>query len=199
MINNRVTQMIKKSNKNRKYSEGLLDTETIINNLKICPGQSILDAGCGSGYMSKRFSELVGNTGTVYALDPDKEAIINLQKEVDNTSIKPLVGDITKTTGLENSSIDLVFLLAVFHIFSTSQISGFEKEIRRILKPRAMLAIINIDKKETPIGPPQEMRYSPEELRQRISLVPVKNIRVGEYFYMQLFENDQLFMIDPGI
>jgi len=178
----------KETNKMRKCSEGLLDVEMILNNLQIYPGQTILDAGCGNGYMSKRFSELVGNNGRVYALDPDKEAINNLKKEVEKTNIEPLVGDITKTTELKDCSIDLIYLSTVFHIFSDDQVVHFEKEIKRILRPKAKLAIVNIKKENTPFGPPIEMRSSPEELKQKLSFTPKQLIEVGEYFYMQIFE-----------
>ncbi len=50
-----------------KFSEGLLNNETILAKLNICVGQTILDAGCGNGYMAKKFSELVGKTGKIYA------------------------------------------------------------------------------------------------------------------------------------
>jgi ubiquinone/menaquinone biosynthesis C-methylase UbiE len=62
-------------NETKKFSEGLLDDEIILKNLKITLGQTILDAGCGNGYMAKKFSVLVGNAGKIYALDPDKESI----------------------------------------------------------------------------------------------------------------------------
>ena len=174
-------------NDTRKFSEGLLDNETILKNLKINIGQTILDAGCGNGYMAKKFSVLVGNTGKIYALDPDKESINRLRKEVEKTNIEALVGDITKTTQIKKCSIDLVYLSTVFHIFSDTQIVGFEKEIKRILKPRAKLAIINIKKENTPFGPPVEMRSSPEELRQKLSFTPRELIEVSEHFYMQIF------------
>ncbi len=172
-----------------KFSEGLLNDETILANLNICAGQTILDAGCGNGYMAKKFSELVGNTGKVYALDPDKGSIANLKKEVEDTNIEAFVGDITKQTGLKTSSIDLVYLSTVFHIFSESQIEGFVAEIKRIIKSKALLVIVNIKKDYTPFGPPVEMRSSPEELRQKVSLIPKKLFEVSEHFYMQLFEN----------
>jgi ubiquinone/menaquinone biosynthesis C-methylase UbiE len=174
-------------NETRKFSEGLLDDEIILKNLRINLGQTILDAGCGNGYMAKKFSVLVGNTGKIYALDPDKESIDKLRKEVEKTNIEAFVGDITKTTAIEKSSVDLVYLSTVFHIFSDSQIVGFEKEVKRILKPRAKLAIINIKKENTPFGPPLEMRSSPEELRQKLSFTPRELIEVGQHFYMQIF------------
>jgi 2-hydroxy-6-oxonona-2,4-dienedioate hydrolase len=40
-----------------------------------------LDAGCGNGYMSKEFSKLVNNTGKVYTLDSEKEAIERLKEK----------------------------------------------------------------------------------------------------------------------
>jgi ubiquinone/menaquinone biosynthesis C-methylase UbiE len=172
-----------------KFSEGLLNDKTILANLNICTGQTILDAGCGNGYMAKKFSELVGNTGKIYALDPDRGSIANLKKEVEKTNIEAFVGDITKPTGLKASSVDLVYLSTVFHIFSKSQIIGFLSEIKRILKPNARLAIVNIKKEDTPFGPPLEMRSSPEELRKKVPIAPILLIEVSEHFYMQVFEN----------
>ena len=172
-----------------KFSEGLLNDEKILANLDICGGQTILDAGCGNGYMAIKFSELVGKTGKIYALDPDKQSIANLKKEVELTNIEAFVGDITKPTRLKTASIDLVYLSTVFHIFSESQTEEFVTEIKRILKPNARLAIVNIKKEDTVFGPPVEMRSSPEELRQKVSLLPKMLIEINEYFYMQLFEN----------
>ena len=77
----------------------------------------------------------------------------------------------------------------MFHIFSKRQIEGFVGEIKRILKPNARLAIVNINKEDTPFGPPVEMRSSPEELKQKVPLIHKMLIEVGDHFYMQLFEN----------
>ncbi len=174
------------------FSEGLLNYEIIIENLNISTGQTVLDAGCGNGYMAKNFSKLVGNTGKIYALDPDNRLIASLKKEIGKESnIIAFVGDITKRTELKDSSVDLVYLSTVFHIFSDIQIAGFENEVNRILKHEAQLAIININKEDTPFGPPVEMRSSPEELTQKLSFVPGKLIEVGEYFYLQLFIKKQ--------
>jgi ubiquinone/menaquinone biosynthesis C-methylase UbiE len=174
-----------------KFSEGLLNDEKILANLDICAGQTILDAGCGNGYMTKKFSELVGNTGKIYALDPDERSIANLKNEIEKTNIEAFVGDITKPTGLKAASIDLVYLSTVFHIFSESQIEDFVAEIKRILKPKARLAIVNIKKEDTPFGPPVEMRSSPEELRRKVPLTPKILVEVSEHFYMQVFEDTQ--------
>jgi len=173
--------------KKRKFSEGLLDEKKIKDELKIATGQTILDAGCGNGYMAKKFSPLVGKTGRIFALDSDKGFINILKEEVEGTNITALIGDITKSTIFQDRSVDMIYLSNVFHIFSKTQVEYFSKEANRILKPEGVLAIVNIKKIETVFGPPLEMRYSPEELIKNVKLHPSKLVDVGKYFYMQLF------------
>jgi len=172
-------------------TERFLDKETILRELDISPGQTILDVGCGDGYMSREFSRALNNTGKVYALDRPREVIEKLEKETNGTNISPIRGDITKNTGFEDSSIDLVYLSTVFHIFTEEQLGDFQNEAKRILRPGGKLAIVEIEKRETPLGPPQDMRVSPEELKQLIRMNPLSLVQVGEYFYMQTFENGE--------
>lgn len=171
-----------------KSSEKFLNKEIILQELNILPEQTILDAGCGNGYMSKEFSRILTATGKVYALDPDQKAIDALREETKETNITPILGDITQKTEIAAGSVDLVYLATVLHGFAKSQIDGFLKEVRRLLKPNGILAIIEIKKEPTPFGPPLDMRFSPQELREAIPLIPKKLMEVGEFFYMQLFE-----------
>lgn len=174
-----------------KSSESYLNKDIVLKELNILSGQTILDAGCGNGYMSKNFSKILGNTGKVYAFDPDQVAIDILKKETEGTNIKPIEGDISKKTQIEASSIDLIYLSTVFHGFSKDQIDGFQKEAKRLLKPNGKLAIVEIKKEKTPFGPPLEIRFSPDELKKAITLMPISFVEVGEYFYMQVFKNLQ--------
>ena len=153
------------------------------------PGQTILDAGCGNGYMSKEFSRLVGGTGKVYALDPDEIGIAAIRKETEGTNIVTMVADITTPTGLPASTFDLIYLSTVVHGFSPQQMRGFRAEATRLLAPRGRLAIVEIVKRATPFGPPLERRLSPEELKNALGLESVALVEVGEHFYMQIFEN----------
>jgi len=172
-----------------KSSERFIEKEIILRELNVLHGQTILDAGCGNGYMSKEFSRVLNNTGKVYALDPDREAIEALRWETEGTNINAMIGDITQTTPIEGSSIDLIYLSTVLHGFSKDQIADFQKEAKRLLKPNGRLAIVEIHKQETPFGPPLDIRFSPEELKRTINLLPKSLVEVGQYFYMQIFEN----------
>jgi ubiquinone/menaquinone biosynthesis C-methylase UbiE len=180
-----------KSHKHKgKFTEGLLDNELILKELNIKSGQTILDAGCGNGYMSKLFSDEVSQFGKVYALDPDKYFIEILESETQGTNIRAIVGDITRPTTLKESSVDLIYISTVIHAFSGKEMQGFLTEAQRLLKPGALLAVVEIEKKETPFGPPLELRYSPEELKEIVPLTSVNTVQVAEHFYMQIFRNE---------
>ena len=174
-----------------KFSEGLLDKKPILNSLHIQSGQTILDAGCGTGYMSRAFSSEVTDSGTVYALDHDKHFIGVLRKETQGTNIEVMECDITKPIQMDRSSVDFIYISTVIHAFSRQQVQAFLGEVKRLLKPEGMLAIVEIEKKETSFGPPLDMRFSPEELKKVVPLVPLDTIQVGEHFYMQLFKNTE--------
>ncbi len=183
------TSMEEKHNHRGKSTEDRLDKELILNALNIQAGQTVLDAGCGNGYMSKVFSNAVTQSGKVYSLDPDKYVIDALKKEILGTNIEAMEGDITTQTPFEPASVDLIYVSAVIHGFSKEQMQNFLQEVKRLLKPTALLAIVEIEKKETPFGPPLKIRFSPDELKDIIPLAPMNTIPVGEHFYMQIFEN----------
>jgi ubiquinone/menaquinone biosynthesis C-methylase UbiE len=174
-----------------KSSEKLLNKEKILNALNITQGQTILDAGCGNGYMAKEFAKSMKKTGKVYAMDTDNASIEALRATLESNTIEAITGDITSNTRLAPSSVDLVYLSTVLHGFSEKQMQGFIKEVQRLLKPKGILAILEIKKKDTPFGPPLSIRLSPEELKEKMPFVSKSTIDINEYFYMQIFEKPQ--------
>ena len=108
-----------------KFTEGLLNNEVILKALNIKPGQTILDAGCGNGYMSKLFSEKVSPLGKVYALDPDQHFIEILKNKSLGSNIEALTADITRPSQLRQSSVDLIYISTVIHGFSREQMQNF--------------------------------------------------------------------------
>lgn len=170
-----------------KSSESLLDKNIILKSLNILSGQTILDAGCGNGYMAKEFSKLVSKSGRVYAIDSHEQSIEQLKSETDGSNIIAIDSDITQKTDIEDSSVDFIYLSTVFHGFTDSQRERFLKEIKRILKPNGVLAIVEINKSDTPFGPPMDIRYSPEELVKAVALENSVLTKIGAHFYMQTF------------
>ena len=178
-----------KSHQHRgKFTEGLLNKEVILKALNIRAGQTVLDAGCGNGYMAKLFSNEVSQEGKVYALDPDSHFIDVLKNETQGTNIKAIVADITRPTEIAPASVDLIYISAVIHGFSKKQMQAFLKEADRLLKTAGILAIVEIEKKEMPFGPPLKIRFSPEELKEIVPMNPLDTVKVSEHFYLQMFQ-----------
>lgn len=175
-----------------KSSEQLINRDAVLNALAICPGQIIVDAGCGNGYMAVAFAKQLGSQGRVFAVDPDEETIDNLKKEIRDLPvslpIQAMVADITRPLDIDALSVDLIYLSTVLHGFSEDQVNGFQREVHRLLKPGGRLAIVEIKKEKTPFGPPMEMRFSPEELKNTIHLAPGPYVEAGRYLYLQIFE-----------
>lgn len=172
-----------------KSSEGLMDKKEVINALDIKEGQTILDSGCGDGFMSKEFAKLVKSTGKVYAMDVDETAIEHLRKTAGTDTIRPIVDDITARTKLEESSVDLIYTSNVLHGFTESQMTGFLSEIQRLLKPGGILAVLEFKKENSPFGPPLNIRISPAELKDKIPLTLLKTADISDYFYLNLFQS----------
>ena len=63
--------------------------------LGIAPGKTVADIGAGSGWFTVRAAKRVGDTGTVYAVDINPEAIryINSRIHKENLrNVKPILG-----------------------------------------------------------------------------------------------------------
>lgn len=170
-----------------KSSESILDKNIILEALKVHSGQTIFDAGCGNGYMSKEFAKLVGSNGKVYSIDIHEESINQFKKDINESNIVVMLCDITKKTSVDDASVELVYLSTVFHGFTALEREGFLSETKRILKDKGVLAIVEINKKNTPFGPPTDIRFSPEELVKAVDLKSKNLVPIGDYFYMQTF------------
>lgn len=170
-----------------KTTEGRIDQAAVLAALAVTPGQTVLDAGCGSGYMARAFAPLVGVQGRVIALDPDREAIDTLTESNKGTIIEPHVGDITRDTGLPEHSVDVIYLSMVAHGFSPEQMRSFGAEAARLLKPQGRLAIVEIKKTDTPFGPPMDIRLDAADLAGMLKLTPGRYTDLGPYFYLQIF------------
>jgi ubiquinone/menaquinone biosynthesis C-methylase UbiE len=169
-----------------KSSESLIDKKPVLEALEIQKGQIILDAGCGDGYMTKEFLKKLKGTGKVYALDPDEESIKKLKNEIANENCEVSLGRITVETSIRETSLDLIYLSTVIHGFSGEEIISFRKEAKRILKKDGRLAILEIKKEETPLGPPMNLRFSSEELEAKLEMTTIRTVDIGDYFYLQI-------------
>ena len=87
--------------------------------LKIKPGDAVADIGAGTGYYTRRLSKLVGDKGTVYAVDIQQEMLDLLTNKLAAShikNVKPVLGELTDPK-LPRASIDLALMVDVYHEF----------------------------------------------------------------------------------
>lgn len=154
-------------------SFALHDPEVIFRELKLKEGDLFLDLGCGAGDYAFYASRIIGSSGTVHALDKWPEVISSLISKANSmgiNNIKAIPCDITGLLPIENASIDTCLVATVLHIPDIAKnVNNLLKEIRRILKPEGLIAVIEIKKEDMPFGPPVHMRLSPEDVEEMLS------------------------------
>ncbi len=104
----------------------------------ICEGEVVLDYGCGIGSYSIPAAELVGESGTVYALDIHPLAVERVKKRAEESGLSNVTTILTHTpTGLEDESVDWILLYDVLHMVKSR--AALLRELYRVLKPTGTL------------------------------------------------------------
>ncbi|MDT3427062.1 ubiquinone/menaquinone biosynthesis C-methylase UbiE [Paenibacillus forsythiae] len=114
---------------NSQFNNGTL----LVEKLEVKPGQSILDIGSGTGRLGRHINELIGDTGSFLGIDPLEERvkIANDKNRHGNTVYR--IGVAEDLGFIPDSSIDIIYLNAVFHwVIDKEQAL---REIYRVLKP----------------------------------------------------------------
>jgi len=99
----------------------------------IKPGWTVLDFGCGPGQYSVAAAKVVGDTGSVQALDLHPTALDMVEKKAASLNlgnIDTIYSDLH--TGLEKESVDAVLLFDVLH--GRREIRSLLDELHRVLK-----------------------------------------------------------------
>ena len=65
----------------------------IIKELEIYEGSTVLDLGCGTGYLTKVLSECIGPKGKIVAVDPDRERLEIAREKYSSSNIEYIQAD----------------------------------------------------------------------------------------------------------
>jgi len=119
----------------------------ILKDIRINPGDTVLDFGCGPGSYSVAIAELLRGTGKIFAIDTHPLAIkkvcqIARKKKLQN--IQTILSDCD--TGLPSNSVDVILLYYIFNDLENSD--RVIRELHRVLKPEGLLSFseYNINK-----------------------------------------------------
>ncbi len=169
------------------------DPDNVFQELDLKEGDSFADLGCGPGDYSIGASRIVGESGTVYAVDKWKYLIDGLKAEAKSqgvANIEAMVADITEPLPMADDAVDACLLATVIHtLHSAKEARAIFNEIHRILRPSGRLGIIECKKEDQPFGPPVEMRLSHVQVENMVIPCGFKKIRLVDlsFNYLILF------------
>ncbi len=108
-------------------------------------GQVVLDFGCGPGNYAIPAGKIVGNKGKVYALDKDAYKLKELAQRAKSDGLKNIETIETggePSSGLEDSSVDVVLLYDIFWYFPVTdpRLPRLLKEAYRVLRDDGLMS-----------------------------------------------------------
>jgi ubiquinone/menaquinone biosynthesis C-methylase UbiE len=133
-----------------KIRDALKPRKNIIEEVGIKQGFKVLDFGCGPGGYVLPVSEIIGETGKLYALDVLPVAIDMVKNLVKKNNLKNVETILSNcNTGLANDSIDVVLLYDTFHDLDNQ--NAVLQELHRVLKPNGTLSFSDHHMKDADI------------------------------------------------
>jgi len=126
------------------FRRRLQPPDKIMQRSGIRKGMRVLEVGCGSGAYTTFVARAVGEEGKVYALDIQPEMLEQLEHKLakpENEDIKniELVNSSAYDLPFDDGSLDLVYMVTVLQEIPDP--SKALQQIRRVLKPRGILAV----------------------------------------------------------
>lgn len=138
------TPPLKFAVKRQEMRGNYVQFKTIIDELGITEGMTILDIGSGPGAASFLFAEKLRGSGEVFATDIREDFVNYIAEEAKRRGLTNLFSAQVKEDGLDDfygkHRYDLVFAANVYHCIS-NRIEYFG-ELRKLLKPDARLVLI---------------------------------------------------------
>jgi ubiquinone/menaquinone biosynthesis C-methylase UbiE len=134
--------------------------EQILQNIGIREGMSFVDLGCNDGFFTIPAAQIIGNTGRVYGLDINQQAIDSLKNKLQIINYKNYQLKCAKAEEMAFSDgiADIVFLGTVLHDFMDPL--KVLSNAKKLLKNKGILVNLDWQKKDTKLGPPLEIRFS---------------------------------------
>jgi predicted methyltransferase len=119
-----------------------LHINDVMDILGVEPGRTVADIGAGSGWFTVRAAKRVTNTGEVYAVDINPEAIDYINNRVHKEQLKNVKTILSKPDNpeLPADSINAVLFLKAYHEVANPVV--LMRNLRVSLKPGARVGII---------------------------------------------------------
>lgn len=118
----------------------------IVAALKLEDKQRVADIGAGTGFFSELLARAVGPNGQVWALDISPKFIEHMQDRFAKADLSQIdvMENSDRSTGLAESSVDLVFICDVYHHFEYPK--AMLENLAYVLRWRGSLVIVDFER-----------------------------------------------------
>ena len=172
--------------KNKRF----LDPSEILPYAGIKKDEVVADFGCGNGFYPIAAGKLVGENGTVYAVDVQNESLEATMSAARHNGLKNIYtirhNMEQPGTPIKDQVCDAVILSGILHLAHLQK--NILRECYRVLKSGGKVVVIEWKKANLPFGPNISTRISEQELEEMMvsSGFTLKSEIPADYFHYAL-------------
>ncbi len=170
-----------------------INPQNVVAQMGLKAGETVADFGSGAGFFATAAAKLVGNTGTVYAVDVQQSKLTATASSASQQGFKNvqiIQANLDQpVTQIQDASCDAVIMASILHEIGNR--SMLLQNAYRVLKTGGHILAVEWKAQHTIFGPSMDKRIPEEELEQelaKIGLHKVKSIPADLFHYALLFK-----------
>ncbi|MFA5134858.1 MAG: methyltransferase domain-containing protein [Patescibacteria group bacterium] len=180
--------------KQEVHGSAFVNPEAVLTEIGLAYGSTVADLGCGGGYFVIPAAHMVGEEGTVYAVDVLKAALSAVASKAqlyNLTNIRTVWSNVEVPGGarkIRDHSVDTVLLVQL--LSQSAKHADIFREVVRILSGRGHVVVIDWKRSDAEYMPDTEKIVSSadvERLAAHTGLRLVQRIDAGTHHYGLLF------------
>ncbi|MCC6861076.1 MAG: class I SAM-dependent methyltransferase [Bryobacterales bacterium] len=154
--------------------------DEVVKALNLKRDETVADIGAGSGYFTRRFA---ARAGKVYAVDIDPKLLEAVRDGAPPNLVTVLAAP--DDPGLPPASVDTLFFCNVLHHIRNR--AAYYGKLDLALKPGGRIVILEFYKKPLPVGPPESMKLTAEEVVSELRGAGFRKTRSFDFLPYQYF------------
>jgi ubiquinone/menaquinone biosynthesis C-methylase UbiE len=141
----------------------------VLDVLKVHPGQTVADVGCGSGYFTSHLSKRVGPRGHVYATDLQPQMLDLLAKRTASEHLENVVPVLAEPNDakLPEGKLDVILLVDVYHELPNPPVTL--AQFKKALAPAGVLALVEYRAEDPKVDIKPEHKTTLGQLKKELS------------------------------
>ncbi|PSO04502.1 hypothetical protein B9Q13_04405 [Candidatus Marsarchaeota G2 archaeon ECH_B_SAG-G16] len=152
----------------------------ILKNAGLSSGMTFFDVACGPGFFTLEGAKIVGKRGWVYGLDTDEQALNICESRLKREGFSNFKLFNMKIEEFENvvKDVDFALIANALHDFENPILAL--RNVWLSLKKEGLLLVVDWVKRDTPIGPPLDVRMNLNEEKALLESARFSVNKTGE-------------------